>query len=288
MAFNDAWGHDGKTYSGQEMRQLVAALTDQQVGVVGDPLTALKITQQTVAAATVKAAAGGAIITASGAGLGGSYQVWNDADLTSPTIAPTGADGRKDRVIVRVTAGVPALEVVQGTASGSPAEPSITGDNYLELALITLPGSTTNITDAMITDRRVYATLKPGYAQVTANQTGIGTGGADLAGLSATVSVAAGRRLKITGHVRSWSLSAADNRIAFRIQEGATVLGESILRLSVASESEEGGPVVAVVTPSAGSHTYKLTAAVVDTGTAIMDAGATYPAFILVEDIGPA
>lgn len=154
MAFESGWGHDGLAYNGKEMRELVETLTGSLSGVTGGT-NALKVSQQTVAAATVKVAEGGAVIPATGAGLGGSYQVYNDADLTSPTIAPTSANGRKDRLIIRVTNGVPALEVVQGTASGSPAEPSITGDNYLELALITLPASTTNITDAMITDRRV-------------------------------------------------------------------------------------------------------------------------------------
>lgn len=154
MALGSAWGHDAVSFDGKEMRELVETLTGGLSGVTGGT-TALKVSQQTVAAATVKVAEGGAIIPATGAGLGGSYQVYNDADLNSPTISPTAANGRKDRLIIRVTAGVPALEVVQGVASGSPAEPSITGDNYLELALITLPASTTNITDAMITDRRV-------------------------------------------------------------------------------------------------------------------------------------
>lgn len=130
--------------------------------------------------------------------------------------------------------------------------------------------------------------LEGGYAQRTSDVPAIGTGGLDLTGLSVTVTVATGRRLKITGHARSWLLDTADNRIAFRIQEGATVLNENILRLSVANEAEEGGDVTAVIAPSAGSHTYKLTAGVIDSGTATMNAGATYPAFILVEDIGPA
>ena len=154
MAFESGWGHDGVSYNGKEMRELVETLTGSLSGVTGGT-NALKVSQQTTAAATVKVAEGGAVIPATGAGLGGSYQVYNDADLTSPSIAATSANGRKDRLIIRVTNGVPALEVVQGVAAGSPTEPSITGDNYMELALITLPASTTNITDAMITDRRV-------------------------------------------------------------------------------------------------------------------------------------
>lgn len=155
-----AWGHDGKTYDGKDMRQLVEAMFYGAPGVVHG----LNVTQQGSPNGTVQVAAGKAIVTASGSGLTGAYHVWNDAALTSPAIDPTTTNGRKDRLVLRVTSGVPALEVVKGTASGSPAEPSITGDNYLELALITLPGSTTNITNAMITDRRAIAIARGSFA----------------------------------------------------------------------------------------------------------------------------
>lgn len=155
-----AWGHDDGTYSGKDMRQLVEAMFAGQTGVAmaGD----LLVEQQSVAASTVKVAAGHVIVDATGAGLYGNYHVWNDASINSPAFAPTSTNGRKDRLILRVTGGVPALEIVQGVASGSPAEPAITGDNYEELALITLPGSTANITTAMITDRRKRAAATAG------------------------------------------------------------------------------------------------------------------------------
>jgi hypothetical protein len=149
-----ALGHDGTNVTGKDLRQLVEAIFYGSTGVVHG----LAVTQQGSPAATVQVAAGKATVDATGSGLTGDYHVWNDAAVNSPTINPTTTNGRKDRLILRVTSGVPALEVVEGTASGSPAEPAITGDNYLELALITLPSSTTNVTDAMITDRRVYAT----------------------------------------------------------------------------------------------------------------------------------
>lgn len=149
-----AWGYDGGTYNGKDMRQLVEAVFPAPASGV---VTGLGVTQQASPTSTVSVAAGKAIVQATGSGLTGTYHAWNDAALTSPTIDPTTTNGRKDRLILRVSSGVPALEVVKGTAAASPAEPSITGDNYLELALITLPSSTSNITNAMITDRRVYA-----------------------------------------------------------------------------------------------------------------------------------
>lgn len=149
-----AWGHDGKTYDGKDMRELVEAVFYNSPGVVHG----LAVSQQGSPNTTVKVALGKAIVAATGAGLLGQYHAWNDADVDSPSFTATTTNGRKDRLILRITAGVPALEIVEGTPSGSPVEPAITGDNYLELALITMPGSTTNITNAMITDRRVYAT----------------------------------------------------------------------------------------------------------------------------------
>ena len=154
MALPDsAWGHDGKTFDGKEMRQLVASLTGGAVGVSG-PSTACAVSAQASPNNTVKVAAGGAVLTATGAGLFGSYHFSNDADLTSPTITPTSTNPRIDLVIFRVTTGVPAIEIVQGVAAPSPTEPTITGDNYLLLARLDIPASTTNITNAMITDRR--------------------------------------------------------------------------------------------------------------------------------------
>jgi hypothetical protein len=45
--------------------------------------------------------------------------------------------------------------------------------------------------------------------------------------------------------------------------------------------------VVAVIQPSAGSHTYKLQAArAIGTGNVTLNASAVSPAFILAEDIG--
>ncbi len=98
----------------------------------------------------------GYVVAATGAGLHGKWHVGNDASINSPAFTATSGNGRKDRLILRVdsSTGATTLEIVQGVASASPAEPAITGSNYEELALITLPASTSNITTAMITDRR--------------------------------------------------------------------------------------------------------------------------------------
>lgn len=146
-----AWGHDGLAYTGKDMRQLLGSQFDLP-GIVTP--AAFLVEQQTVAAATLKVAAGALAITADGAGLFGKYHVWNDASLNTASFDPTSGNGRKDRLICRVTNGVPALEIVKGTAAASPAEPSITGNNYEELALITMPATASTVLTAYITDRR--------------------------------------------------------------------------------------------------------------------------------------
>lgn len=154
MAFANALAFPALNYDDAAFRVFVDGVTRGRSGVVGS--TALQVTQQSSAGPTVQVATGEAFVKATGAGLGGSFFTSNDATINSPAFAATSTDGRKDRLILRVTSGIPALEIVQGTASGTPAEPSITGSNFLELALVTLPGGTTNITTAMITDRRAF------------------------------------------------------------------------------------------------------------------------------------
>lgn len=155
MAFGDAWGHDGKTYDGKEMRQHTAALTGGLTGVTS--LASMAVSQQTSPANTVKVAAGQIIVAATGSGLFGSYEVPNDADLTSPTFTSTGAQARTDRLIIRVTSGVAALEIVAGTpGAGTPAPPTVTGDNWEYLARIELPASTSTISNAIIKDERRF------------------------------------------------------------------------------------------------------------------------------------
>lgn len=121
-----------------------------------------------------------------------------------------------------------------------------------------------------------------GYVQVTANQGSITTE-VDLTSLTRTITVVGGRRIKITGSVYAAN-TGANNLITLKIfEDGSQVMERSVSCGSAGvAESLE---VVAVRTPSAGSHTWKLRM-ITPSGTATMAAAATYPAFLLVEDIG--
>ncbi len=126
-----------------------------------------------------------------------------------------------------------------------------------------------------------------GYAEVTTSQTGISTI-TDLTGLSVTVTVPGGRRIKITGKANV-NGSIASNTPQLTIREGSTQLQAA----QIQNSSTAGNGTIlegeVVLTPSAGTHTYKLSLELsAGTGTVGMAAAATFPSFILVEDITPA
>lgn len=290
MAFSaHAWGHDAGTYTGKEMRQLIEALATRGDQLIAGVRTGLKVVQQTVPANTVRVSAGQAIVKATGAGLFGGYHVPNDAFVTSPTITPTSGNPRIDRVIIRVTAGVPSVEIVEGTPAGSPSLPAITGDNYLELAQITIPASTSNITTAMIDDVRVfrgewaYPWGLQGAAERSAAHNGISTS-VDLTDLSVTQLYAANRQLKITGYVMVQQISSPGT-VQLALKEGATNLQLANLVLG-ASETGFLHVVRRVVLGASGTHTYKLA---MSTNAGTVNAhGSDFPGTLLIEDLGPA
>jgi hypothetical protein len=125
-----------------------------------------------------------------------------------------------------------------------------------------------------------------GYAEVTANQTGITTE-VDLTSLTVTVTVGPARRIMVTGSTYLLSTVLSD-RMAMAIYEGA---GQLQIANVYASTSTDGyiAERSVILTPSSGAHTYKLTARrVTGTGSVTSQAAATFPAWILVQDIGPA
>lgn len=130
-------------------------------------------------------------------------------------------------------------------------------------------------------------TLASGYAQVTANQTINSATPVDLTSLTVTVTVVAGRRIKITGCVALGGNTAGDEYNC-SIREGGTTLQQAADSQVVAADARLYTLTpICVLTPSAGAHTYKLSAfRSRGSGDVFLVASATLPAFILVEDIG--
>ena len=126
------------------------------------------------------------------------------------------------------------------------------------------------------------------YAEVTANQAGIGVGGGgagiDLTGLSVSVNVPAGRRLRVSGHAIISAPSAAGWTV-MDLKEGSTalgVIGDNYWTATTNPELMYDGSVI--LSPTAGTHTYKLNLRNVSPTVTLL-ASATNPAYIMVEDI---
>lgn len=119
-----------------------------------------------------------------------------------------------------------------------------------------------------------------GYAEVTSNQTGITTE-VDLTGLTVTVTVpAGGRRVKITGYCEV-STTGTAGRTTMYIKESTTKLQQASALNAIASSGANIN-CQAVILPSAGSHTYKLSMESTS-GTSNTATSASAPAYILAE-----
>ena len=122
------------------------------------------------------------------------------------------------------------------------------------------------------------------YVEVTANQTGIASGAVrDLTGLTSTKTYVASRRIKISAKAQ-FTLGANACDVALLIYEGATIIASQTIY--AAGSSPQGRVVSAVITPTAGSHTYKISCSFGDNANNSLQAAATNPSYILIEDIG--
>lgn len=158
----------GAQHSSEVARALAYSATQGATGVVGGG--SLKVTANSTPNNTVKVAPGVAPVVSNYPGHFGQSYILRNATATSVTIAPTSsAGGRTDAIIIRVDdAGLvgqtPAdvnaydytkIQVVQGVPSGTKynSDLSLTFP-FVLLAKITIPASTSTITNAMITDLR--------------------------------------------------------------------------------------------------------------------------------------
>lgn len=293
MTLSSASFEDSKTFNGEYFRQFAGDLVDNGLGLLSAVFSGFRVSQQTSPGNTIKVAAGRLSIAATESGKHGGYPVANDASVNSGVFTATSGNGRKDRLILRVTSGVPALEIVAGTAAGTPLEPAITGDNYIELALITLPPSTTNVTDAMITDRRFFGGK---WAQPWGCLAAV-TGTAAVAGstpstatiiTAPTLTLIQNRRIEISyatlGGIASGGLVLAN----WELVRDTSVIQSWMHTVAAATANEQVSWDYVDVAPPAGSHSYFVRWSSNVSSSGVDQASSTYKRQLIVSDVGPA
>lgn len=223
----------------------------------------------------------------------------NTASVTIPIDAASAQD-RIDRIVLRLdtTGNSIVLHVIKGTPAGSPAAPALqTGPTLFDvpLAQVFVDSAAVNIAAGDVTDERLYSlddTLPRGvldYAEITsAFSISAATTETDITGLSVAVTVGAGRRIRVSAFCVGFGNYSSPGWTRLDIREGGTTLQSAQVGAGFDITTVTASVFAAVVlAPIAGVHTYKVSA-FVQGDTADFKASAGNPAFILVEDIGPA
>jgi len=128
-----------------------------------------------------------------------------------------------------------------------------------------------------------YPKGRLGYAEVTSNQSGIGATPTDLTGLTLTVTVPADRLVRVSGYTQVFTAGAVYAAVTM-LEDGVDI--GRVGRTAPGTGESTTVSAFTLVTPSAGSHTYKLQGES-SSSTFTLEASASLPAWILVEDIGP-
>lgn len=148
------------------------------------------------------------------------------------------------------------------------------------------------IQNAHIRDNLNYLNdLRVKYAtQTTASSSTSGTTILDVLSAPSFTPISSSRLIKITVHWRSLTPTTDPGTWTLMIREGSTLLQAENHKAESTGTGQQGGTMSHIIaSPSAAAHTYKFSIQrAAGTGTAVVDADATYPIFICVEDIGAA
>ncbi|MEU4095503.1 hypothetical protein [Streptomyces sp. NPDC026673] len=168
----------GGTHPARTMRMMIRDLSRGSQGVT--EYNDLKVSQLTTPGAGVQVADGSGVVRGAAPGQG-SYTQYNVGSATV-NIAPTGATGRFDMVVLRVldpeyegnlnpaTDDIGYFHVVSNVSSTATQPPA--GMSAIPLARIAIPPNTATITDAMITDLRGIANPRRDRQIYTASPSG--------------------------------------------------------------------------------------------------------------------
>lgn len=316
MAITLTWpltsdGAGAVTYTANNWRTLLTNLFTE--GILG--AGSFAVTERALGAnMTLDIAAGVAVLAGDDAAGQGNYLVEATETLSGATI--TTADATNPRIdVVGIQLRDPSeggaagrdciFSVVAGTAAASPSVPA-TPDSFLPLAQVLVPAAATSIEDGDISDVRAHSTLAHevvdtnnivdaevakgvvAVASLTSSLTGLSTGSAvDITGLSATFTAAADRRYRTTVMLPRVSVIGTNTSVHLIIADGSGT------QLQQSREAQTDGDLheretFRIESGLSGSTTRKarITFAAGTSGSVLAFSDA--PAYLVIEDVGPA
>lgn len=146
--------------------------------------------------------------------------------------------------------------------------------------------STAKLVDGAVTGAKLATnTTQVGYAQRTSNFTTTATTATIVTGLSVTVTLAAGQKVKVSAYIPRLTNSALRNNF-ITIWDGE-VGGTAVASTQLTVDPAYVGQVEAkrVYTPGAGTRTYNVSLHEDGAGTASMVCIAASPAYLLIENV---
>lgn len=301
MAEIDPVWLQGGNYDASEDRILISALlgaghwstTEDLSGVT--TYDALKVSANGTPNMSVNVAAGLAIVKGTEATGQGYYIAGNDAGVNRAIAAADNTNARHDIVYLAVRdaqySGSDSdcvIGVATGIPAAVPADPDIP-ENAIPLARVVVQANASSITSGNITDRRVAspAWSRPRGRVASAarsSDSGEFTAVTDL-GVEVSFTPQAGRLYRLTA-AAAFQSSVAGDHIGLQIATSANTVVKYGLGVAAAVNRSATIDVWRVVTGSV-PITYKLRAErLAGTGNITLKASSTFPAELLVEDIG--
>lgn len=225
------------------------------------------------------------------------------ASPTAPTTASIQAaigSGNPYLILADIAVGAAASNIVTGNITDRRV-PAAVMMSYLWGGSNSVKGhQVPNVADGMVVTTSDTNTVSApmlatsaitlGYAQIVTNASTTSTSAAQVPGLTLAPTIpAGGRRVKITAFAEGLYTSTGAAIVIMSIWDGAVGTGTRLTQAKVLPPGA-GQPIaataIAVVTPGAGAKTYNVALETSNASNAAnLEAGATFPAFLLVEAI---